>query len=141
MSRLLDGLAEPVASVFERMLGDAAVDGASPHPTVDDAVAALDATLAALRVPLETYQRAWESATPSDRATHEPVRTRVLAAADAAAGAHAAFTAHVTQKRDLVRERIADLGRTAHGVQAYTNAHAAAVNSAYGIHVVRSSPR
>jgi hypothetical protein len=141
VSRLLDGLAEPVTVVFARVVGDAAVDGASPHPTVDDAVEALAATLAALDMPLETYQRAFDAASDHDRASHEPARARLLEAANHASAAHAEFTAHVVQKRDLVRERIADLGRSAQGVQAYVTAHASAVNSAYGLHAVRSSPR
>lgn len=141
MSRLLDGLAEPVGAAFARIESDAAVDGASPHPTVEDAAQALEAALAALAGPLETYRRAWEAAAAPDRARHDARREALLAAGDRAAAAHAAFVAHVAQKRDVVRDRITDLGRAAQGMQAYAAAQATAVASAYGIHAVRSSPR
>lgn len=129
--RLLDGLADGVERVLGRLVVDATTDGASAHPTLEGAVEAIEGTVAALRVPLETYERSYNAAPPADRARHAARREALAAAATRALEVHAQMLAHAEQKRDAVRERLADLGRSSAGAMAY----------AYATQVVRSSPR
>jgi hypothetical protein len=128
---LLDGLADGVERVLARIVVDSATDGASAHPTLEGAVEAIDGAVAALRVPLETYERTYNAAPPAERTQHEPRRRALLQAATRAIDTHALLLAHAEHKRDAVRERLADLGRSSAGAMAY----------AYATQAVRSSPR